>query len=113
MEIRIEAALCARDGRLQDLSGLTAQLWDEDPVSDDLLAEAVVYGKSPVFQADFEFDPRRAASTDSVAEKAPDLYVIVSGEKGRPVFRSAVLRNTAIEGGVSSARPLQLKFVEA
>lgn len=113
MEIKLEALLCARDGRLQDLAGLTAQLWDEDPVSDDLLAAAVVHGKSPVFQADFQFDPKQASSADSVAEKAPDLYVVVIGENGGPVFRSAVLRNTAIEIGSESARPLQLRFVEA
>jgi hypothetical protein len=113
MEIKLEASLCARDGRLQNLNGLTAQLWDEDPVSDDLLAEGVVSGGSPIYRTDFHFNPNQAASADSPGEKAPDLYVVVIDEKGQQVFRSVVLKNTAIELNVESTHPFQLKFVEA
>lgn len=113
MDIELEATLRVRDGRPHDLNGLTAQLWDEDPVSDDLLAEGLISGTGSLYHVHFRFDPRRAESTDSLGEKAPDLYVLVKDTRGQPLFRSAVHKNTPIGNWSKSGQPAEMEFVEA
>jgi hypothetical protein len=113
MEIELEALLRVRDGRLHDLNGLTAQLWDEDLAADDLLSEGVVSGEVTLFRALFRFDPKMMASADSLGEKYPDLYVVVKNEQGIQLFRSAVLRNTVLEVSAEPGNPARLEFVEA
>ncbi len=113
MEIELEAILHVRDGRLQNLNGLTAQLWDEDLASDDLLSEGSISGNGTHFRALFRFDPTKVASADSLGEKDPDLYVLIKNKQGADVFRSAVLKNTVLDVSAEPGKPAQLEFVEA
>lgn len=115
--IKVAATLHVRDGRHTDLSGMTAQLWDEDPVSDDILATAILTGIFPDFTTEFSFDLSTASSPDSPGELTPDLYVLVEDAHKREVFRSKVHKNVPC-GGRANAGPaavytLQLTFVQA
>jgi hypothetical protein len=115
--IKVSATLHIRDGRHTDLSGLSAQLWDEDPISDDILARAIVSGTYPDFTADFSFDLSAASSPDSPLELTPDLYVLVEDSHQKEIFRSKVHKNVFCGGrpthGTESVYALELVFVQA
>ena len=117
MIVTVLASMHFRDGRQTDASGLTAQLWDGDPISDDLLATAVVTGAYPDFAAEFVFDLNKAASPDSPLELQPDLYILIEDAGGREVFRSKVYKDvsfwTAPDPGQNPVQQLQMKFVQA
>lgn len=113
MEIELQVILRVRDGRLHDLSGLIAQLWDEDLASDDLLSEGVVSVQGGLFRTLFRFDPKKVSSADSLGEKRPDLYVVVNNGEGGQVFKSAILGNVDLKVSASPAVPVRLEFVEA
>ena len=68
---------------------IEARLYDHDPISDDLLAEAVLDGSG---EAHWLFDLSRVRSKDSPLESKPDLYVELSKE-GKVFFQSPVLHN--------------------
>jgi hypothetical protein len=109
--VKVHATLHVRDGRIPNLSGMTAQLWDADPINDDLLGEAVLSGSYPDFTTLFTFDLAAAG------EARPDLYVLVKTPQGIDIFRSEIHENvhcgkTGTEDAPST-RTLQLKFTEA
>lgn len=115
--IKVAATIHVRDGRHTDLSGMTAQLWDEDPVSDDILARAPITGTYPDFKAEFSFELSAASSPDSPMELNPDLYVLVEDAHKKEVFRSKVHKNVFC-GGLAGSRThavheLQMTFVQA
>ena len=62
MVVTLSAALHVRDGRSTELQGLSAQLWDEDPLSDDFLAGAPITGSHPDFSTEFTFNLKKASS---------------------------------------------------
>ena len=72
--------------------GRSAQLWDKDPISDDLLAEAVVSDGN----VEFLFDSEDCSSGDSFLETDPDLYVLVLDSEGGEIFRSKVYKNVKL-----------------
>ena len=53
---------------------MKARLWDKDPVSDDMLAEAAPDQEGHLA---FQFDLGLASSMDTPAERRPDLYIQV------------------------------------
>lgn len=69
--------------------GIQARLFDQDPVSDDLLCETLL---SPEGEAHWLFDLSRVRSADSFLESKPDLYVELLF-KGKVFFQSPVFRN--------------------
>ena len=71
-----------------------ARLFDKDPLSDDLLSEAV---PAPDGSVGFTFDLSEASSADSPGEVAPDLYVVLLRD-GQPAFRSDVIPNVSFFG---------------
>ena len=74
MFCKVNATLSADAAVLRKLEGLTATLWDADPVEDDRLASAAVKdGK-----AEFLLDLEDASSLDSPAETKPDLFITVT-----------------------------------
>jgi len=93
MVVTLSAALHVRDGRSTELQGLSAQLWDEDPLSDDFLAGAPITGSHPDFSTEFTFNLKKASSLSGPFEDHPDLYVLVEDARGREVFRSKVHKN--------------------
>lgn len=117
MVVTLSASLHVRDGRSTELQGLTAQLWDEDPLSDDFLAQAHIAGIHPVFSTEFTFDLKAASSPDSPFEDHPDLYVLVEGTDGREIFRSKVHKNVccsipqAPNSGLTTS--IALAFIQA
>lgn len=117
MPVTLTASIQIRDGRHTELQGLTAQLWDEDPLSDDFLAQAPVTGSYPDFATEFTVDFRKASSPDSPFEKHPDLYVLIEGPDGRELFRSKVHKNVSYSppGAPNSGptAPLVLAFIQA
>jgi hypothetical protein len=92
MFFKINARLLRRPGASPDLFGCTAQLWDKDPIADDLLAEATVSNAS----AEFLFDSEDCSSGDSFLETDPDLYVLVINSEGGELFRSKVYKNVKL-----------------
>ncbi len=111
LTVKVHATLHVRDGRIPNLSGMTAQLWDADPITDDFLCEAVLLGSYPDFTAEFSFDLATAG------EARPDLYVLVKNTQGIDIFRSETHENvhcgkTGTEDA-HSTKTLHLKFTEA
>ena len=109
--VKVHATLHVRDGRIPNLSGLTAQLWDADPITDDFLCEATLSGNYPDFTTEFGFELATAG------ESRPDLYVLVKNPQGIDIFRSEVHENvhcgkTGTEDAPST-KTLHLKFTEA
>ncbi len=92
MFFKVNARLLPRPGASPDLFGCTAQLWDKDPIADDLLAEAAVSNAS----AEFLFDSEDCSSGDSFLESHPDLYVLVINSEGGELFRSKVYKNVKL-----------------
>ena len=68
---------------------IQARLYDHDPISDDLLAEAALNASG---EAHWLFDLSRARSKDSPLESKPDLYVELALEE-KVFFQSPVLQN--------------------
>jgi len=111
LTVKVHATLHVRDGRIPNLSGMTAQLWDADPITDDFLCEAVLSGSYPDFTAEFSFDLAAAG------EARPDLYVLVKNTQGIDIFRSEIHKSvhcgkTGTEDA-HSRKTLHLKFTEA
>ena len=92
MFFKVNARLLRRPGASPDLFGCTAQLWDKDPIADDLLAEAVVSDGN----VEFLFDSEDCSSGDSFLESHPDLYVLVINSEGGELFRSKVYKNVKL-----------------
>lgn len=96
---------------------MTAQLWDEDAISDDFLASAVISGTHPHFRADFTFKLSAASSPDSPMELTPDLYVLVEDAHRQEAFRSKVLKNVDCGGRREDQSPsvhtLEINFEQA
>ncbi len=117
MTVTVLASIHFRDGRHSDVSGLTAQLWDQDPISDDLLATGVAKGSYPDFTAEFVFDLSKASSLDSPFETRPDLYVLIEDWNGREVFRSKVHKDVSFwEEPAPDRNPvenLKMMFIQA
>lgn len=109
--VKVHATLHVRDGRIPNLSGMTAQLWDADPLSDDLLDKATLSGNYPDFTAEFNFDLAAAG------EARPDLFVLVQSTQGIDLFRSAIHENVHCgktgTDDAPSTKTLHLKFTEA
>ena len=70
-EVRILARFISPDGPAL-YPRMTALLWDQDAVADDILAEASLDQDGRVA---FQFDLSSASSIDSPGEVMPDLYV--------------------------------------
>jgi hypothetical protein len=86
MLVKINASISDVAELIQKLDGLTATLWDADPISDDLLATAVLSrGK-----AEFLIHLEDALSLDSLLETKPDLFITVADTGGAVVFRSKI-----------------------
>lgn len=113
MDVILNAKIKVRDGRMTSLSGLMAELWDADPMVDDLLAAGTVVGSSYLdYSVEFRFDLARVSSFDSPGEVNPDLYVLIEDAEGKHVFRSTVVRDFEFgkgEGGHEQSET----FVEA
>ncbi len=92
MFFKINARLLQKPGATVGLVGRSAQLWDKDPISDDLLAEAVVSDGN----VEFLFDSEDCSSGDSFLETDPDLYVLVLDSEGGEIFRSKVYKNVKL-----------------
>ena len=89
MFVKVNATLASDAASLQKLDGLTATLWDADPVRDDQLSTAVLRGG----RAEFLIDLEDASSPDSPLETQPDLFLTVADRSGTVVFRSGTLPN--------------------
>lgn len=111
MFVKVNAKLSPDSTALFRQQGLIAILWDEDPIKDDQLSEAIVRDGT----AEFLVDLSDASSADSPLERRPDLYVTVSDAAGRQIFRSGTHRNVDFSqrDPVSNDRrtTLQLVFV--
>jgi hypothetical protein len=90
--IHVHACFVAADGRPVSGPSWQARLFDEDRVSDDLLAEA---GLDTEGRAAFMFDLSKASSFDSPHEEEPDLYVVLLRD-GQEVYRGPVLENVKV-----------------
>lgn len=110
MIVKVHATLHVRDARVSNLSGMTAQLWDADPIADDLLDKATLSGNYPDFTAEFNFDLAAAG------EARPDLFVLVQNAQGIDLFRSSIHKNVHCgkteSENAPSTKTLHLKFVE-
>jgi hypothetical protein len=97
----------------RDFAGLSAELYDADPLSDDFLASAVVQSGGRV---EFLFDTEDFAGGDTPFETFPDLYIVVKDPTGSMVFKSLILRNVSFEEREAVSRDrrstLQLVFPE-
>jgi hypothetical protein len=89
MICKVNATLSAEATVLRKLEGLTATLWDADPVKDDRLASAAVKDGKVEFLLDLE----DASSLDSPAETQPDLFITVTDCGGTVLFQSETHKN--------------------
>ena len=89
MFCKVNATLSAEAAVLRQLEGLTATLWDADPVEDDRLATAPVKAG----KAEFLLDLEDASSLDSPAETKPDLFITVTDCGGTVLFHSETHKN--------------------
>lgn len=112
MLVDVKGRLETRWSRIGDLVGLSASLYDADPLIDDLLTEGVV-GEGGV--VDLRFEVRRIQSADSPFETAPDLRLVVIDAQRRVVFRSRVVADVRLAaahpGG--GGNTLEVTFVES
>ncbi len=109
MFVKLIAKLSPDPPVLGELEGLQAVLWDEDPLKDDKLSEAIVRDGT----AEFLIDLSDASSADSPFERLPDLYVTVLDASGRQSFRSGTHRNVDFtqRDPVSNDRKTTLQLV--
>ena len=70
------------------LEGLTAELFDKDPLSVNLLAKGMV---TPHGRVEFVFDITKTSDLDSPGELYPDLFVTVRDTDGNLRFRSRTI----------------------
>ena len=70
--------------------GLTAELFDKDPLSATLLAKGKVTADGRV---EFVFDVTKANDLDSPGEVHPDLFVTIRDANGTLLFRSRTIPN--------------------
>lgn len=89
MLVKVNARLVDPAG-VGTLEGLTAELFDQDVLSDDSLATARVSADGRV---EFLFDLDKANNLDSLGEVWPDLFVKVRDAAGAVIFRSQVMSN--------------------
>ena len=90
MLVKVNASISDEAELIQKIEGLTATLWDADPISDDQLAAAVVsQGK-----AEFLIELDDASSMDSLLETKPDLFLTVANSGGSVVFQSGIHTDT-------------------
>jgi len=90
MLAKVNASISDEPELIEKLEGLTATLWDADPIADDQLATAVVSrGK-----AEFLIELEDASSLDSLLETKPDLFLTVTNSCGAEVFRSGIHTDT-------------------
>ena len=86
MLAKVNASILDEAEFIEKLEGLTATLWDADPIADDQLATAVVNrGK-----AEFLIELEDASSLDSLLETKPDLFLTVADSGSAVVFRSGI-----------------------
>jgi hypothetical protein len=108
MIVKLNAVLSVANESLSKLDGLSAELWDVDSVSDDLLGTATLRSG----RAEFIFDLGDASSADSPLETEPDLFLRVRDGSGRIVFDSETHANVRfqdideVSGDVRSTREL-------
>lgn len=84
----------ASDGSPIGGPNYAVQLYDQDAIADDLLAEAPLPADGNI---GLTFDLMAASSTDSPLETEPDLYLVLVRD-GKEVFRSTVAKNVAFLG---------------
>ena len=77
---------------------MSARLWDQDLVSDDMLGEAALDSMGRVT---FQFNLKFFSSIDSPEEVQPDLYIQILLD-GVEVFRTAVNKDVLLIAGSSS-----------
>lgn len=87
--VKVDATL-EDSGGVVGLEGLTAELFDKDPLSVDRLAKTIV---GPKGRVEFIVDLTKANDLDSLGEGRPDLFVVVKDRALSEPFRDAVMSN--------------------
>ncbi len=103
MLVKVNATLVDPNA-VTSLEGLTAELFDKDPLSVNLLAKGTV---APPGRVEFVFDITKTSDLDSLGELYPDLFVTVRDTDGNLRFRSRTIPDVRfLDSDAATGTPL-------